>query len=73
MTELRFHAELYSGFAIDAAVKIYADFAACELEKTAEEYVVRLTAKGDYDEQAIADELANYALGATIEERRGPD
>jgi hypothetical protein len=73
MKELRFHADLYSGFAVDAAVETYADFASVELERAAGEYIVRLTAKGDHDEQQIADELANFALGATIEERRSPE
>jgi hypothetical protein len=73
MKELRFDADLYSGFAIDGALEIYAEFANFERELSAGQYVVRLTAKADHDEQQIADELANYALGATIEERRRPD
>jgi hypothetical protein len=68
--ELRFAADLYSGFAIDVAAKTYADFARCELEQTPDAWVVRLTGSGTHDEQMIADELANYALGATIEERK---
>jgi hypothetical protein len=68
--ELRFDAELYSGFAIDSAVQVFADFASFELERAGGEYVVKLTANGEHDEQQIADELANYALGATIEERQ---
>lgn len=70
MIELRFAADLYSGFAIDTAVKVYADFAQCELEQTADAWVVRLTGSAAHDEQTIADELANYALGATVEERK---
>ena len=69
MTELRFPADLYSGFAIDAAVKVYEPFAKFELEKTDEAYIVTLESKGDQDETTIADELCNYALGATVEER----
>jgi len=68
--ELRFREDLYSGFAIDSAVQIYADFASCELQRSAGEYVVRVSALAGQDEQTIADELANYALGASIEERR---
>jgi hypothetical protein len=68
--QLSFRADLYSGFAIDAAAKVYADFAHCELERTADAFVVRLTGTGAHDEQTIADELSNYALGATIEERK---
>jgi hypothetical protein len=68
--ELEFHQDLYSGFAVDSAVKVYADFATCELERKDDRFVVRLTAKEGQDEAAVAAELANYALGATIEERR---
>lgn len=70
MIELEFHRDLYSGFAIDSAVKVYADFATCELERKDDCFVVRLTAKEGQDEAAVAAELANYALGATIEERQ---
>lgn len=71
MIELRFRADLYSGFAIDSAVKVYSEWAELELERLPEEYVVRLTATtADHHEETIADELANYALGATIEESR---
>ena len=70
MIELRFRSDLYSGYAIDAAAKVYAEFARCELEQSAEAWIVRLTGSGAHDEQIIADELANYALGATIEEKK---
>jgi hypothetical protein len=72
--ELYFHQELYDGFAVDEAVKAYAAFAAAELERKENGYVVRLTAlpavlDGGVDEQELAHELANYALGKTIERR----
>jgi len=74
MTELRFSADLYSGFAIDEAVKIYSDFARFELEKDASQFIVRLTATDeDVDEGTLAAELANYALGLTIERDRRTD
>lgn len=69
MTELRFPADLYSGPAIDFAVKTFAEHAHAELERTDEAFIVRLEAKGEISEQLIADELANFALGATIERR----
>ena len=69
MTELRFPADLYSGPAIDAAVKVYAEHARAELEKTADVFIVRLEALGDVNEELLVDELSNYALGATIERR----
>jgi hypothetical protein len=72
--ELRFHRELYDGFAIDEAVKVYADFAEAALEQQESGFIVRLTAlsralEQGLDEQVIALELSNYALGKTIERR----
>jgi hypothetical protein len=69
VTELVFNADLYSGFAVDEAVKAYSGHATMELEERPDAYVVRVTSKGDFDEATIADELGNYALGATIEAR----
>ena len=71
MIELRFHRELYAGEAVDAAVKVFAGLARFELVEEAEHWVVRLT---EYDEERareISGELANYALGLTIERRCG--
>jgi hypothetical protein len=70
--ELRFHGELYDGFAVDEAVKVFADFATAELDRTDQGYLVRLTAlpaaaEQGVDEPTLAAELANYALGKTIE------
>ncbi|MEB2312608.1 MAG: HxsD-like protein [Sorangiineae bacterium] len=70
MTELRFRADLYSGFAVDAAVKVYADYAKFELEQKDGVYFVKLTSTGDADEAMIAEEFSNYALGTTIEQHR---
>ena len=72
MTELHFHSDLYDGFAIDEAVKVYADFASSELTKDEHGYTVKLTVlpaatESGYDEALIAAELGNYALGKTIE------
>ncbi len=65
--ELVFPIDLYSGKAVDAAVKMYEPYASFELEKTDSAYIVRLTAQGDFTDAQIADELANYALGASVE------
>jgi hypothetical protein len=70
MIELRFPEDLYSGEAIDAAVKVYAEWAACELERDSGSFAVRLTAKPGVPEARVADELANYALGLTIEQQK---
>jgi hypothetical protein len=76
--ELRFHEELYDGFAVDEAVKTYADFLTAELVRERVGYMVRVMAlpgalKDGLDEATIAAELANYALGKTIERSRARD
>jgi len=70
--ELRFHEELYDGFAIDEAVKTYSDFATAELSRDGGAFVVRVTARPEaiergVEERVLCAELANYALGLTIE------
>lgn len=69
MIELRFPDDLYDGFAVDEAVKTYADYASAELAREDGAYVVRVTAKPDagFDDRAIALELANFALGRSID------
>jgi hypothetical protein len=70
--ELRFHEELYDGFAVDEAAKVYGDYGTLELVREEGGYVVRVSAKeGGVDEATLAAELANYALGATIEKSAG--
>lgn len=72
MIELRFHHELYDGFAIDEAVKAFGDVMTAELAREDHGFVVRLTAAPTFDEAEVAAELANYALGKTIERRGTP-
>ncbi len=74
MIELRFHQELYDGFAVDEAAKVYGPYGAVELVRESDAYVVRVTVASDgaapgIDERTLAAELANYALGATIEKQ----
>ena len=68
--ELKFDPELYSGEAIDFAIKTYQDFADVEQERKPDAFIVRVSSKGDHDPELIADELANFALGTTIEQHR---
>jgi hypothetical protein len=72
MIELRFHHEIYDGFAVDEAAKVYGAYASMDLVREAEGYVVRLRASAEataagIDERVLAAELANYALGLTVE------
>lgn len=76
MIELRFHPEYYNGFSIDEAVKTYAGYAGADYERVDGIFVVKVIASQKaldegLDERTIALELANYALGLTIERVRG--
>jgi hypothetical protein len=69
MVTLAFHKELYDGRSIDEATKVYARFAAFEQAEEGERWVLRVTAHKPEREERIARELANYALGLTINRR----
>ncbi len=74
MIELRFHGELYDGFAIDEAAKVYGPFGVIDLAREGDAFVARVTVGAaardqGVDEATLAAELANYALGKTIELR----
>ncbi|HTJ84662.1 MAG TPA: HxsD-like protein [Polyangiaceae bacterium] len=75
MIELRFDDTLYDGFAIDEVAKAFEPFATIERERPAGAFLLRITRlAGDADapsEADIAAELANHALGKTIEKRSG--
>lgn len=74
MTELRFDEALYDGFAIDEAAKVFEPFLAIERERARGFFVLRVSlteaaaADGHVEADAAA-ELANYALGKTIERK----
>lgn len=70
MIEKRFHVDLYDGKAVDAAVKVYEAYGSFQLEESPEAWIVRIEAKEGVDEQQLANELGNYALGTTIEARK---
>lgn len=70
MIEVRFHHELYDGFAVDEAAKVYGAHGTMDLAREPEGYVVRVTAAEGVDEVVLAAELANYALGVTIEKQQ---
>lgn len=78
MIELRFDESLYDGFAVDEAIKTYAEFASTELSREGGTFVVRLTASAraaedGIDETTLSAELANYALGLTVERARAAE
>lgn len=72
MIELRFHRDLYDGFAVDEAAKVYGAYAAMDLVREPEAWLVRVTVRPDtlaqgIDERTLAAEMSNYALGMSIE------
>ncbi len=73
MTELRFHRELYSGTAVDTAVKTYGPFARFELAEEPQYWIVRVSGDAPTRERKIAGELANTALGLSVSGRNVKD
>lgn len=67
MTELRFHRQLYSGEAVDQAVKAFAGHATFHLQETDDHWVVDLEARDPALQRRLEGELANYALGLTVQ------
>lgn len=76
MIEMRFHPEYYNGFCIDEAAQTFAGYANADFRRENGIFIVTVNASKKaldegLDEQTIALELANYALGLTIERVRG--
>ena len=69
--DLRFHRDLYAGVAVDEAVQRYRRHIECELSEQPDAWVVRLRALRPELAPRVARELANYALGLTVQ-RGGP-
>ncbi|MCS6902439.1 MAG: HxsD-like protein [Myxococcales bacterium] len=67
MITLTFHKELYDGFALDEALKVYERFGTLERAEEEGRWVIRVTATSAPREERLARELSNYALGLTIE------
>lgn len=67
MISLAFHKELYDGFALDEAVKVYERFGTFERAEEGGHWVIRISASSTPREERLARELSNYALGLTIE------
>jgi hypothetical protein len=65
--ELRFAEDLYDGFAVDEAAKIYGGYGTIELSRAEGAYVVRVRGNDGVDDRTLAAELANFALGLTVD------
>ncbi len=75
MIELHLHQDLYDATAVDEAAKIYGSYGTMDVARDADAHVVHVTVGADtaaqgIDERTLAAELANEALGLTIEKAR---
>ena len=70
MVELRLHAELYSAAAIEVAEGAFADLASISRGRDGDYHVLQVSVQDEREEPELAAALANYALTATIENRR---
>jgi hypothetical protein len=73
--ELRFHEDLYDGASVEEATKAFAELADVTLEREGAAFVARVSAlpvaaDEGIDEVTLSAELANYALGCSIERAR---
>lgn len=66
---LRLHRELYVGSAIDQAVALYGGHAEIARSDDADHVVLRIASERPGRAERVAKELANYALGLTIQAR----
>jgi len=71
MIELSLRVELYPVESVREAVLAFADHATLDVEEHDVDTLVRVTVPEGTDEAMLAAELCNYALGLTIERRRG--
>lgn len=69
MIELTFSEAIYSGEALDVALRTFAEFGEFQRSQRDGYFVVQCSPKGEHSTELVADELANYALGVTIEAR----
>ena len=67
MTELRLDRELYDQAAVDEAVRVYERFGSLERADEPGWWVVRVAGRDTVRERRLVNELANHALGRTIE------
>ncbi len=69
MKELRFCRELYSGEAVDSAVKAFHGLAQFELREEKDHWVVVVSGAEEERVRELVGELANHILGLTIQDR----
>jgi hypothetical protein len=73
MISLRFHKNLYSIDAVEAAVAAFDSFASFGRSDESDHLIVELSImQPDLDEPTLAGEFANYVLGATVDSVPSP-
>jgi hypothetical protein len=70
--ELSLNRDLYLEEALAEAIDLYREHASIERETREHAFVLRITSTTEFGEREIADELANYVLGATIDRLHAP-
>jgi hypothetical protein len=65
--DLRFDRTLYAGPAVDEAIKVFARHGEFHMSEETDSWVVRLRALRPALTRRLAHELANYALGLTVQ------
>jgi hypothetical protein len=69
VTEVRFHRALYADAALDQAIAVYAPHAQITRSAEGDHVVVRIESPRPGRSERVARELANHALGITIQTR----
>jgi hypothetical protein len=71
VSDVRLHRSLYDAGAIDAAIATYTSHAKIEKRDDGEHVVVSVTSERAGRAEKVALELGNYALGLTVQARKG--
>lgn len=65
-----FDRSLYLPDAVEAAARVYADYATITIERAAEGVVAAISDAGDHDVREVLHAFANHVLHETISRRR---
>lgn len=69
MSEVRFHRTLYASTAVDRAIALYEKHATIARAESGDHVLVTIESSKPGRAERVARELANYALGLTIQAR----
>lgn len=68
MRTLRFRKDLYPGEHVDQALKLFERYGTIERAEEDDAWVVRIEASSRAKARRLAGEIANYALGLTVQQ-----